>query len=197
MGKIIELKRPYQFEGVEYTTIDLTGLQKLTMADVIEAQKQLTATGELAATYVLETSTAFAEELAAKAAGQPIEFFELLPIGAGRKVAKAVLEAITHKIEDDKSDTHVLSFAAPYVYKGMTYTEVDLARVSELTTMDAKTAENKMAEQGIVAMENTSNYYYMCLIASMATGKDTAFFTGLPLCEAIPLKNMINGGFFE
>lgn len=197
MEKIIEMKKPYQFEGKEYASIDLTGLDKLTVADVIETQKQLTGDGELAATYVLETSTAFAEELAAKATGLPIEFFELLPIGAGRKMAKIVLGAITHKNEKENDD-NILRFAAPYVYKGATYTEVDLSRVGELTTMDMKSAENKMAEQGIVAMENTANYYYACLIASMATGKDEAFFTGLPLCEALPLKNAVNNkNFFE
>ena len=53
-------------------------------------------------------------------------------------------------------------------------------------------------EEDIRAIERTSNYYYCCLMASMATGKDVKFFLGLPLCEAMPLKNAVNDkDFFE
>lgn len=39
---------------------------------------------------------------------------------------------------------------------------------------------------------------YACVIASMATGLPEEFFTGLPVCEAVKLKNAVNDGdFFE
>ena len=44
----------------------------------------------------------------------------------------------------------------------------------------------------IRAAEKTLNYYYCCLIASMATGKDVAFFLGLPLAEAVQLRAGVN-----
>ena len=47
--------------------------------------------------------------------------------------------------------------------------------------MNVRQAENRMEEEDIRAAEKTLNYYYCCLIASMATGKDVAFFLGLPL----------------
>ena len=38
---IVELARPYVFEGKEYGEIDLTGLEKLTVQDAIDVQRQL------------------------------------------------------------------------------------------------------------------------------------------------------------
>ena len=34
---VIELKKPYLFEGEEYANIDLSGMENLTMQDAIEA----------------------------------------------------------------------------------------------------------------------------------------------------------------
>ena len=38
---IVELARPYGFEGKEYGEIDLTGLEKMTVQDAIDVQRQL------------------------------------------------------------------------------------------------------------------------------------------------------------
>lgn len=108
--------------------------------------------------------------------------------------------AITVPAQKDESDTrpHILRLHKPYLYKGETHTEVDLSGVGSLTGMNIRQAENRMEEEDIRAIERTSNYYYCCLMASMATGKDVKFFLGLPLCEAMPLKNAVNDkDFFE
>ena len=39
--RVIDLGKPYKFEGTEYTSIDLSGLDKLTVKDAIDAQRQL------------------------------------------------------------------------------------------------------------------------------------------------------------
>lgn len=78
-----------------------------------------------------------------------------------------------------------MKFGKPYTYKGETYTSVDLSGVANMTGMNVRQAENRMEEEDIRAAEKTLNYYYCCLIASMATGKDVAFFLGLPLSEAV------------
>lgn len=71
---IVELARPYGFEGKEYGEIDLTGLEKLTVQDAIDVQRQLFGEGEAAASVLCETTTAFARAMAVKATGMPIEF---------------------------------------------------------------------------------------------------------------------------
>lgn len=74
---IVELAKPYVFEGKEYGEIDLTGLEKLTVQDAIDVQRQLFGEGEAAASVLCETTTAFARAMAVKATGMPIEFFKL------------------------------------------------------------------------------------------------------------------------
>ena len=179
--KIIELARPYKFDDKEYTEIDLSGLYN---------------EGELAAMITPETATAYTDALAAAATKLPIEFFQLLPIGASKKVRQTVqasLRSATAEDGDDKDDhSHVMKFGKPYTYKGETYTSVDLSGVANMTGMNVRQAENRMEEEDIRAAEKTLNYYYCCLIASMATGKDVAFFLGLPLSEAVQLRAGVN-----
>lgn len=198
--KLVKLAKPYKFDDEEYSEINLSGLDKLTIEDAVLTVKKLTGDGELAAMVMPETSTAYTDELAAKATDLPIEFFKLLPIGASKKVRQMVQGAITVPAQKDESDTrpHILHLHKPYLYKGETHTEVDLSGVGSLTGMNIRRAENRMEEEDIRAIERTSNYYYCCLMASMATGKDVKFFLGLPLCEAMPLKNAVNDkDFFE
>lgn len=194
-GRVITLSTPYLFEGKEYTTIDLNGLDKLTIGDAVDAQKDLFSESEAAAAVICETTTAFARVMAAKATGLPIEFFKLAPRRVSRRVAAAVRSAITAEKE---VKNHVMEFDKPYVYKGETYTEVDLNAVADLNSLNESEAENRMVRAGFVITETSFNYLYGCILASMATRKPEDFFTGLPLAELLKLKNAVNdSGFFE
>ena len=46
---VVAFKRPYVFEQKEYTEVDLSGLDALTVKDAIEVQKQLFGQQEVAA----------------------------------------------------------------------------------------------------------------------------------------------------
>lgn len=54
----VKLEKPYVFENTEYQEIDLTGLEKLTIQDAIDAQRQLFGEQEVAAAVLCETTTA-------------------------------------------------------------------------------------------------------------------------------------------
>lgn len=197
-AKVVEFKKPYVFEQEEYTSVDLSGLDKLTVGKLAEVQKQLMNNGGLAASRAMELSTEFTEALAVEATKLPVEFFELLPVGRHAKVKQMVQSALSHAVQDEDGEKHILRFAAPYTYKGEKYEQIDLSRIGELTAMDVRTAENRLAAEGVYAENNNTGYLYLCLLASMATGKDLEFFMGLPLCEAIPLKAAVNHrDFFE
>ena len=188
--KLIELARPYKFDDKEYTEIDLSGLDDLTIKDAVLIIKKLYNEGEMAVMITPETATAYTDALAAAATKLPIEFFQLLPIGASKKVRQTVQASLrSAAAEEDRS---TLVYFKPYTYKGEKYTEVDLSGVANLTGMNVRQAENRMEEEDIRAAEKTLNYYYCCLIASMATGKDVAFFLGLPLAEAVQLRAGVN-----
>lgn len=84
----IEFTKPYNFEGKEYTEIDLSGLVNLTTADLMEVDK-LFNTSEYISPFP-EMDSKYNCMLAARAAKLPIEFFYGLPIKDGRKVANIV-----------------------------------------------------------------------------------------------------------
>lgn len=194
--KLIELARPYKFDDKEYTEIDLSGLDDLTIKDAVLIIKKLYNEGEMAVMVTPETATAYTDALAAAATKLPIEFFQLLPIGASKKVRQTVQASLRSAAAEEDGDedehSHIMKFGKPYTYKGEKYTEVDLSGVANLTGMNVRQAENRMEEEDIRAAEKTLNYYYCCLIASMATGKDVAFFLGLPLEEAVQLRAGVN-----
>lgn len=187
--RVIDLGKPYKFEGTEYASIDLSGLDKLTVKDAIDAQRQLFNEREVAAAMLCETTTAFARAIAAKAAELPIEFFKLMPRGASRKVAGVVRNYMN---VEAATENHVMQLEEPYHFKGQTYTEVDL------NSMNESEAENRLARAGFMVTETSFNYLFACILASMATGLPEEFFTGLPLREVLKLKNAVNdSGFFE
>ena len=161
---LIRFKQPYRFEGQEYEELDLSGLERMTVKDAIDAQKKLFEQQEEATLLLTETTTAFARMVAAKASGKPVEFFQQMPRGSGKLVSNAV--------------------------------KAYLNGVADLSSMHESHAENRMAREGFLVTENSFNFLYACVIASMATGLPEEFFTALPLKEAVKLKNAVNDADF-
>jgi len=192
---IIELKKPYTFERKEYAEIDLSGLEKLTIQDAIEIQMRLFEAQEEASIVLCDTTTSFARQIAAKASGLPVEFFEFMPIGLMKQVAAMVRNHITI---DQRAENHVMRLKKPYTFKGEVFEEIDLSGVAELNSLNESAAENRLAREGFAVTNNATNYLYACCIASMATGKPEKFFTGLPLAELMKLRVEVNDAdFFE
>ena len=133
--KLIELARPYKFDDKEYTEIDLSGLDDLTIKDAVLIIKKLYNEGEMAVMITPETATAYTDALAAAATKLPIEFFQLLPIGASKKVRQTVQASLRSAAAEEDGDedehSHIMKFGKPYTYKGEKYTEVDLSRRGE------------------------------------------------------------------
>ncbi len=73
---LVKFAKPYDFEGKTYTQIDLSGLETLTAKDMVDAENWLTRNGTVSA--LPEMSMQYANFIAARASGQPIEFFERL-----------------------------------------------------------------------------------------------------------------------
>lgn len=193
---VITFKRPYLFERKEYTSVDLGGLDSMTVQDAIDIQRQLFNEQEVAATLLTETTTAFEQALAVKASGKPVEFFKLMKKPFYAPVFRHVREHIMNK--EKETENHIMQFEKPYFFDGKEYKEIDLNGVADMNAMQESAAENRMAREGFIVTETSFNYLYACVVASMATGLPEAFFTGLPVCETAKLKNAVNDGdFFE
>lgn len=74
---VLHFDKPYCFEGKVYKSIDLSGVQDIKAADMIEGQKHISRNGEFSATP--ELSLDYSCFIASKISGEPIEFFYGLP----------------------------------------------------------------------------------------------------------------------
>ena len=83
----IELSKPYTFDGVEFTAVELD-LDSLTGRDVSAAKKDWARQGNFAAVTAVDLD--FCASLAARACGQPVEFVEGLPAKDYCKLAQEV-----------------------------------------------------------------------------------------------------------
>ena len=195
MGNLtVKFAKPYKFEGTEYDEVDLSGMDGMTIQDMIDIQKKLA--GEIATLAAVEATT--------KASGKPVEFFKLMPRAKIKQVQTAILNNLNAKVKNDPK-THVVKFDNAYTYngngkediKGKAFESVDLSGVGELNTMSESMAENRMVAGGFSPVNTGRNYLYVCIIASMGTGYPEDFFTGLPLCEAAKLRDAVDADFFE
>ena len=87
---IVKFKKPYHFEGKEYTELDLSGMEDMTGADMIAVNKimQRTSAG---IDVMPEVSVEYAFHFAARAAKLPVEFFTNLPPKESIKVKNRVM----------------------------------------------------------------------------------------------------------
>ena len=83
----ISLSKPYDFDGVTYTELDVD-FESLTGRDVVAAKREWARLGNFSA--VISTDVEFAVFLAAKAAKQPYEFFDALPAKEYCRIAREV-----------------------------------------------------------------------------------------------------------
>ena len=206
--KLIELARPYKFDDKEYTEIDLSGLDDLTIKDAVLIIKKLYNEGEMAVMITPETATAYTDALAAAATKLPIEFFQLLPIGASKKVRQTVQASLRSDAAEEDGDedehSHIMKFGKPYTYKGEKYTEVDLSGVANLTGMNVRQAENRMEEedirtasrrgepQGFFRLKGGYKTIRKAAIAlATATHTSADFYLNLPVRELVEINEEV------
>ena len=74
---LLKFGKPYTFEDVVYTEIDLAGLEGLTAEDMIAAEKYLNRAGIFSP--IPEMTSEYVCFIASKVTDHPIEFFKNLP----------------------------------------------------------------------------------------------------------------------
>lgn len=85
---IVKLSKTYDFEGQKISEIDLSGLQNLTVNDMIQVNKRLASSGNVS--ILPENDLNFAINMAARASEIPIEFFLALAPRDGIRVKAKV-----------------------------------------------------------------------------------------------------------
>jgi len=86
---LLSFKKPVYFEGERYDSVDLSGLEDLSAADMIAVNKQIERGGS---TNVMpEFSVEYACLIASRACGMPAEFFKALPPREAAKLKNRVI----------------------------------------------------------------------------------------------------------
>lgn len=85
---MLKLKEPIMFEGQRYDKIDLTGLENIRAADMIAVNRRLTGMGNV--DFLQENTLEYSINLAAVAAGLPVEFFDQLKPRTAMRVKQCV-----------------------------------------------------------------------------------------------------------
>ena len=87
---VIKFRKPYLFEGKEYTEIDLSGMENLTGDDMVAINRYM-ARSSSGSAAVPEVSVEYACYFANRATKLPVEFFTGLPAREVLKVKNRVL----------------------------------------------------------------------------------------------------------
>lgn len=85
---ILKFRKPYTFEGREYTDVDLSEMENMTAADLCAVAKL--ANRDLGVTPMPEVTLPYAIYMAARASHKPVEFFQGLPPAEAMKLKNMV-----------------------------------------------------------------------------------------------------------
>ncbi len=85
---LVMFKKPVLFEGVSYDSVDLSGLENLSAADMIAVNKTIERGGTV--NVLPEMSLEYACLISARATGRPVEFFKALPPKEALKIKNRV-----------------------------------------------------------------------------------------------------------
>lgn len=89
---VLKFKKPYKFEGETYEEIDLSGLEKLSGADMIAVSNKLSRKGRMP--VLQEMTLEYAQEIAAVATGKPVELFQGLTMKDSGKLKNIITNFI-------------------------------------------------------------------------------------------------------
>lgn len=76
---VLKFKKPYTFDGKQYTEVDLSGLEDATAKDLEAVGRILEKQGKGMNPATMEMTMGYAQLLANRVTGLPLEFFKNLP----------------------------------------------------------------------------------------------------------------------
>ena len=85
---LVMFKKPVLFEGLSYDSVDLSGLENLSAADMIAVNKTIERGGTV--NVLPEMSLEYACLISARATGRPVDFFKALPPKEALKIKNRV-----------------------------------------------------------------------------------------------------------
>lgn len=88
----LKFRKPYQFEGKEYKSVDLSGMEDLKTTDLLSINRFMEMEGtSFGLGTTPEMTLEYACHVAAKATSLPVEFFRALPAREGLRIKNRVV----------------------------------------------------------------------------------------------------------
>lgn len=113
---------------------------------------------------------------------------------------KSTDEETTMQIIEDNEievvDERKVKFGKSYIFDGVTYTELDLSRINDLTSRDMIEAEKRLNRTGDVSLVKEMTLEYALYIAAKATNLPVEFFYDLRPSDALKVKNRVQVFFY-
>lgn len=113
---------------------------------------------------------------------------------------KSTDEETTMQIIEDNEievvDERKVKFGKSYIFDGVTYTELDLSRINDLTSRDMIEAEKRLNRTGDVSLVKEMTLEYALFIAAKATNLPIEFFYDLRPSDALKIKNRVQVFFY-
>lgn len=184
---------PFAFEGQSEVSMDLNGLYGLTMQDMADAQNEAMRKGSVAGMTLPETSMAVLMALAAKATGEPIEMFQMMPKKAGRAVKNEVQRFLMDKAAPEAMQVQL---ETPLKVGDKTVETLDLSAIADMKTIQIMEAEERMASKGLVYSEPMASYSFAAALAAVATGIPEGAILQASIRDGVAIKAAVTKDFF-
>lgn len=189
----VKFDAPIAFEGKSWEHMDLNGLYGLTMQDMADAQNEAMRQGSVAGMTLPETSTAVLMALAAKATGEPIEFFQMMPKKAGRAVKSEVQRFL---MDTTTPEEMRVQLETPLKVGDKTVEMLDLSAIANMKTIQLMEAEERMAQKGLVYSEPMTSYSFAAALAAKATGFPEGAMLQAGIRDGVAIKAAVTKDFF-
>lgn len=190
---IVKFDAPIAFEGKSWEHMDLNGLYGLTMQDMADTQNEAMRQDSVAGTILPETSTASLMALAAKATGEPIELFQMMPKKAGRAVKSEVQRFL---MDVTTPEAMRVQLETPLKVGDKTVETLDLSAIADMKTIQLMEAEERMAKKGLVYREPMASYSFAAALAALATGIPEGAILQASIRDGVAIKAAVTKDFF-
>lgn len=98
---------------------------------------------------------------------------------------------------DSTIKKRLISFDKPYMFEMVTYKDIDMSKLDDLTTDDLMTAERIYNRSGGTSINPETSLLYSVILAHLASDMPIEFFGRLPARESLKIKKEVYNFFYR
>jgi len=190
---MMQFKQPILFDGETITECDLSGIRKLTTADIYAAQLQNGLS--LTTSHMEGENLRYAMTVAAMATGRPRGFFGQLKKRDVMAFPRTVNTILNDEVADNVTTTgKKLEFKKNIEGLGR---KLNLSEIDNLVADDFAMAQDEIGIEESTSISDFMSIKYACVLASILTGKKLEDFMKAPTYVGLTVRGVVMNYFFE